>query len=92
VQIPFASFQTSTLLKVQMAVTLLDFSSDDIFLQMCCRKISPHDNTRDFSEKECFYFVWDTVMGQIVNDISELQEKELQWPNWSMSNSVFARY
>ncbi len=45
-----------------MAVTQLDFSEDDMFLEMCSQKVLP-DLVRDYESKdlEFGYTVWDIV-------------------------------
>lgn len=55
--------QAHTGIKISsMAVTQLDFSEDDMYLEMCSQKVLP-DLIRDYSQKEgdVGYTVWDIV-------------------------------
>lgn len=67
----------------------MDFSDDDFFLQMCSQKVTP-DHIRDFKEGEDIFVVWDISQNQIVSDFDLL--KKVDWPFWSMSSSINARY
>ena len=72
-----------------MAVTQMDFSEDDFFLEMCSQKVVP-DHIRDYSEGEDIFVVWDISQNQLVSDYDML--KKTEWVGWSLSNAINARY
>lgn len=50
------------------------------------------DQVRDYSSKdsEFGYNVWDIVRNQMLTDFESL--KKVDWPGWSLSNSIYARF
>ena len=74
-----------------MAVTQLDFSEDDMFLEMCSQKLGP-DQIREYAQNEAEfgYSVWDIQHNQMVSDYEIL--KKLDWSGWCLSNGIYARF
>lgn len=87
--LPLADFQASVQLRSQLAVVQMDFSEDDFFLEMTSQKVLP-EHIRDYQEGEDLFVVWDIQQNQIVSDYDIL--KKTEWPGWSLSNSINARF
>jgi len=87
--LPLAEFQASAQLRSQLAVSQMDFSDNDNFLQLGSQKVTP-DHIKDYQEGEDIFVVWDILLKQIISDYEKL--KGVEWPNWSLSNAINARY
>ena len=71
-------------------MTQLDFSDNDHYLEMSSQKVAG-EQRRDFQEGATqIFIIWDIALNQIVSDLDKLRGSE--WPDWSLSSSIFARY
>ena len=95
--LPLADFQPSAYVRSILAVTHMDFSEEDDYIQFCVQrvnaegvkyfnKVSPSD---DGSNVKDIIIVWNIKRNEVVIDFDEI--KNCTWPEWSMGPSVNAR-
>ena len=90
--LPLADFNTSGETRNMTAVSQMDFSDDDLFLQLCSMKID-EDNVRNFDGGEGgddIFAVWDIENNELVNDYNQLKKSE--WISWTISNAINSRF
>jgi hypothetical protein len=87
--LPLADFNSSIEVRNTSAVSQMDFSDDDLFLQMVSMKIN-EDNVRDFEGGEDIFAVWDIENNELVNDYDQLKKSD--WISWTISNAIYARF
>jgi len=69
--IPLADFQSSAYVRSVMAVTAMDFSEDDQYLQMCCQRINSECVTdpNKYVSADDIFVVWDIGNNKMVTDL-----------------------
>lgn len=87
--LPLADFQASVEKRNTTAVAQMDFSDDDLFLQMCSMKID-QEHVRDYGGGEDIFAVWDIDNNELVNDYDTLKKSD--WITWTVSNAIYARF
>lgn len=87
--LPIIDSQSSLEERNTTAVSQMDFSDDDLFLQMCSMKID-EENVRNFEGGEDIFAVWDIENNELVNDYNQLKKSD--WVSWTISNAIYARF
>ena len=87
--LPLADFHSSSESRNTTAVAQMDFSEDDLFIQMCSMRID-HEHVRDYAGGEDIFAVWDIDNNELVNDYDQLKKSE--WFSWTISNAIYARF
>jgi WD40 repeat protein len=82
-------YVSSAAIRNKMAITKMDFSEDDRYLETCAQVVD-QDNNIQLEAQEDIYIVWDISIGKFVQDLESLRYAE--WPDWSLSSSLNARY
>lgn len=96
--LPLADYQSSPYIRSLLAVTSMDFSEDDNYLQMCVQrvnaegvryrnKVAPAD---DNSAVRDIVIVWSMQQNAIVSDLEQI--RQTSWPDWSMAPTINARF
>ena len=67
----------------------MDFSKCDRFFQFCALMVD-QDNNVMLESLDDIFLVWDIHQGGLIYNYDLLEHVE--WPNWSLSSSVNARY
>lgn len=73
--LPLADFQSSAFIRSLMAVTSMDFSEDDTFLQLCCQRITSEGvkDVENYSAAEDIFVVWNVANNKMVGDFDQLK-------------------
>jgi uncharacterized protein with WD repeat len=72
-----------------MAVTALDFSENDDYLEMCVQRVTQDGVKENSKTEENLFLIWDVINNVSVNDLEKL--KKTLWPEWCMANAIHAR-
>ena len=67
----------------------MDFTDDDMFLQMCSMKID-QENVKDYVGGEDIFAIWDIDNNELVNDFDSLKKSD--WTTWTISNAIYSRF
>ena len=84
-----AEFQSSLEKRNSTAVTSLDFTEDDNYLQMCSMRVDK-DHVKDFSAGDDIFVVWDIAKNELLIDTDVLSKAK--WASWTLANAVNARF
>jgi len=95
--LPLADFQPSAYIRSLLAVTHMDFSEDDDYLQFCIQRVNAegvkYNNNITFADDgtnvKDIVIVWNIKRQEVVIDFDEV--KNSTWPEWSMGPSINAR-
>ena len=87
--LPLADFHSSVERRNSTAVAQMDFSHDDLFLQMCSMKVD-QEHVRDYAGHEDIFAVWDIENNELVNDYDTLKKSD--WISWTISNAIYSRF
>jgi antirestriction protein len=87
--LPLADFHSSIEKRNTSAVSQMDFSNDDLFLQMCSMKID-QEHVRNYVGGEDIFAVWDIENNELVNDYDQLKRSD--WVSWTVSNAIYSRF
>jgi hypothetical protein len=95
--LPLADFQPSSYIRSLLAVTHMDFSEDDEFIQFCVQRVNAEgvkyfnnvSATDDDSSVKDIVIVWNIKKQEVVIDFDLL--KDANWPEWSMGPTINAR-
>lgn len=87
--LPIADFHSAVESRSSTAVTQMDFTDDDNFLQMCSMKID-QEHVRDYEGGEDIFAVWDIQDNELVNDYDSIKKSE--WSSWTISNAIYSRF
>lgn len=94
---PLADYTSSAYIRSLLAVTSMDFSEDDIHLQMCIQRVNSEGVRYQNSVKPAddptsvrdIVVIWNIPQSQVMNDFDSM--RNTQWPDWSMAPTINAR-
>ena len=87
--IPLQDLGSAVDIRTKLAVTKMDFSLNDRYIEMCSQVVDKDNNIAHQFDDDIFV-VWDIHNSRIEQDM-EVFHKTL-WPDWSLSSSINARY
>jgi len=90
VMIPLQDLGSAPNIKNKLAVTKMDFSDDDRYVEMCSQVVDKDNNVHMEQFHEDIFVVWHIPSGEFEQDMEEFHRTI--WPDWSLSSSINARY
>jgi hypothetical protein len=87
--LPLADFHASVEKRSTTAISAMDFTDDDQFLQMCSMRID-QEHVRDYSGGEDIFAIWDIENNELVSEYDAL--KKSNWVTWTISNAIYSRF